>query len=71
MELAFQKFAGRVGSFQVKWKPFFLNDKLTDEGMPIVKYIEKRYGAQAAESARTKSGHLHQTAAKLVGKDQT
>eukprot|EP00117_Sycon_ciliatum_P047429 scpid82829/ scgid5843/ len=33
--------------------------------MPVITYLARKYGPQAAESAKSKSGHLHQLAAKL------
>ena len=37
-------------SFQVLWKPFLLNPgPIPDEGLPLVDYLMRKFGPQAAE----------------------
>lgn len=66
LEDAISRFADRAGDIRVEWKPYLLDPNATDEGMPMLTYIAKKYGPQAALNAKNKSGHLHDLARKLV-----
>ncbi|XP_028415409.1 uncharacterized protein LOC114538449 [Dendronephthya gigantea] len=57
-------FSGDV-SFEVNWLPFFLNSSTPDEGVPVLEYLGRKYGPQAAESARSGKGPLSQMAEKM------
>lgn len=56
-------FTGDV-SFQVNWSPFFLNANTPEEGIPVLEYLGRKYGPQAATAAQTGRGPLSQAAEK-------
>lgn len=53
-------------SFQVNWSPFFLNPKTPEEGIPVLEYLSRKYGPQAAAAAQSGKGPLSQAAEKFV-----
>jgi predicted DsbA family dithiol-disulfide isomerase len=65
LEEAIKTFSGDV-SFEVNWRPFFLNPATPDEGIPVLEYLGRKYGPQAAASAQSGKGPLSQMAEKMV-----
>ncbi len=65
LEEAIKNFSGDV-SFEVNWRPFFLNPATPDEGIPVLDYLARKYGPQAAASAQSGKGPLGQMAEKMV-----
>ena len=65
LEEAMESFSGDV-SFEVNWLPFFLNSATPDKGIPVLEYLGRKYGPQAAENARNGKGPLSQMAEKMV-----
>ena len=65
LEEAIKSFSGDV-SFEVNWLPFFLNPSTPDEGIPVLDYLARKYGPQAAASAKSGKGPLGQMAEKMV-----
>lgn len=53
-------------SFEVTWKPYFLNPTVPDSGIPLEQYLAKKYGPQAAEAAKNATGPLSQAGANVV-----
>lgn len=49
----------------MNWRPFFLNPATPDEGIPVLEYLGRKYGPQAAASARGGKGPLSQMAEKM------
>ena len=70
LEEAIKSFSGDV-SFEVNWHPFFLNSSTPDEGIPLLDYLARKYGPQAAANARSGKGPLAQMAEKMVRDDLT
>ena len=53
-------------SFQVLWSPFFLNSNTPEEGIPVLEYLSRKYGPQAAAAAQSGKGPLNEAAEKYV-----
>ena len=65
LEEAMKSFSGDV-TFEVNWRPFFLNRSTPDEGIPVLEYLARKYGPEAAHTARSGKGPLSQMAEKMV-----
>ncbi|XP_067051934.1 uncharacterized protein [Acropora muricata] len=52
-------------SFEVTWKPFFLNPSTPETGVSLEQYLSKRYGASVAAMAKQGTGHLSKAGANV------
>jgi predicted DsbA family dithiol-disulfide isomerase len=53
-------------TFEVNWKPFFLNPNTPEGGIPLLDYLTKKYGSGAAQGALSGTSHLSQAGAAVV-----
>ena len=52
---------------QVMWRPYCLMEPGSPyDGVPILQYLQERFGDAAARAAREGTGHLHEVAKSLV-----
>ena len=65
LEEAMKAFSDSL-SFEVTWKPFFLNPSTPETGVSLEQYLSKRYGASVAAMAKQGTGHLSKAAANVV-----
>ena len=65
LEEAMRAFSGDV-HFEVMWKPFFLNRNTPEAGIPLLDYMEKKFGPQAKKMALEGSGPLSQAGRAVV-----
>ncbi|XP_068698468.1 uncharacterized protein [Montipora foliosa] len=52
-------------SFEVTWKPFFLNRTTPESGIPLEQYLSQKYGPEAAATAKQGTGHLSMAGANV------
>ena len=60
-----QAFSGQV-DFEVTWKPFFLNRDTPEAGVPLLVYLEKKFGPQAKKAALEGRSPLTQSGRAVV-----
>lgn len=65
LEEAMKAFSDSL-SFEVTWKPFFLNPSTPETGISLEQYLSKRYGASVAAMAKQGTGHLSKAGANVV-----
>ena len=53
-------------TFEVLWKPFFLNPQTPDAGIPLLDYLSQKYGLQAAKLAKEGTSPLSKAGHKVV-----
>ena len=65
LEEAMKVFSDQL-SFEVTWKPFFLNRTTPESGIPLEQYLSQKYGPEAAATAKQGTGHLSMAGANVV-----
>lgn len=65
LEEAMKAFSDSL-SFEVTWKPYFLNPSTPETGVSLEQYLSKRYGASVAAMAKQGTGHLSKAGANVV-----
>ena len=53
-------------NFEITWKPFFLNIDTPESGIPLLEYLGKRYGPQAAKAAADGTSSLTKAGQSVV-----
>ena len=53
-------------SFEVTWKPFFLNPTTPEGGVPLEQYLAKKYGPRAAALAKEGTSPLSKAGSDVV-----
>ena len=65
LEEAMKVFSDQL-SFEVTWKPYFLNHTTPESGIPLEQYLSQKYGPEAAATAKQGTGHLSMAGANVV-----